>query len=185
MMILQNKLTSIGQTLSHTPSLEVILGIASKALKLHFSLQKEVFQALSNLQTHLQTSLELIRSANVVHYTQELSCPDQKGIYFFERFHWQKSASRVCLLLYYLLSTVNFTAKLGFIQIERIGTIWLYILSRFFTAFDKWRSKEWDKMAISLAKIATILMGFVITSVALQAISLSVDCIDAHYKGIL
>lgn len=139
---------------------------------------------------------------------QELVCPDKKGFYFFRRFSWQKCAGRIFLLLYTILTDIKLATKFGFIQLGKIDriAIWhisslrlaingVYVLYRFFVAYEAMRAKVWWKVAISTGKIIMVILGIIITAqnisfvpflLTVRAISLGIDSIDVAKKtGVL
>lgn len=188
----QQRLKAAGDILSSTSSLEPILRVASKAIKFYIEIGKSqgkvIFLEYTKLQSQLQDSIDILGFVQTFHYIQELFCPDRKGFYIFNRYSWQKCASRIFLLCYSMLTDLKLVAKFGFVQLEKINKIsfWslsplrlaiksTYIFYRFFAVCEGVRTKVWWKVVVSLGKIVMNILGIII---AAQNIS-SIPCLLA------
>lgn len=173
----QYGLNGFAQVVSKTNSLEKLLSIAYKAIRLYSQIKNtaEGTFGLTKLSMQVKSSVEILRVVLLVNLMQELMSPNKEGVYFFRRASWQKCVGRIFLLFYSFLSNIKLAAKLELIQIEKINRIAIgrltifnfltegqYIFYCACTAAEGMRTKSWSRVAASIGKISVAALALVL-----------------------
>lgn len=147
----------------HTDSLERFLRIIDQVVQI---LQRPVF---SKLHHQLRDSIEILGIVQSIHLVQELTIPNDQGLYFLQRVAWQRSAGRISLACYSILRHLRWMDKLGFIALGKIGCASVgnasllrllidssYIFYRLSIAAEGIRIRSKGRVVVSLGKVCVV-----------------------------
>lgn len=166
----QHGLNSFNKVVSRTDSLERLLRIVEKAIRIYSQIQdlygKIVDAGIVKLSLQVKSGIEILGVVLSVNLMQELMCPDKDGLYFIRKASWQKCLGRIFLLFYSLLANIKLAAKFEWISIEKINKIAIghltifkaltgvfYVLYYVSVVGEGVRVKHWFKVATSIGKI--------------------------------
>lgn len=193
-------ITILAALVSHTDSLERLLKITDKVIRLRIQMHRVMetvcFAGFGKLHCQLRDSIEILGVMQSIHLIEQLTCPNEKGSYFFQRMPWKRNAERVFLACYSCLSNTRWLEQLGFIELRKIGhkfvgnlsvlkliTDCSYIFYRIFVIGQAIQTKTWWKVAMSIGKIFVVIMTLATSAwnlhplgtLGLTGLSLSLD----------
>lgn len=185
--VCQQGLTHFSQSTTKTNSLEQILRIFHKTIRF-FSLLLEKGKGLCSVQ--IEHSIEILGVIQGVHLIQEFTCPDNQGLYLFQRASWQRCVGRGFLSGYSLLSNLKLAEKLELIHLPeftriaigrcsflRLATDISYLLYRVSVISEGIRTGRLVQVAISISKIfiviSTLTLGVLNAQATLVVLALT------------
>ena len=192
----------MGRIVSQTETTERLVRIADAAVQLHIgmmhALKTEASAAFSKMHQQFRGTIEILGLAQTGFLLRELTCPDENGAYFFQRYSWQRSASRVFLACYSFFRNLEWMKKLelaelpkmsriiaGNLSLLRLATECSYIFYRAFVFADSVRTGTTWKIAVSVGKIVVTASFLIISAwkvqsivatLGLTALNLVLDC---------
>ncbi len=174
--ICQQRLTQFVQCTSKTHSLEIILRIFHKTIKFFSLLLQKGEAFLNKCSLQILKSIEMLGVIQGIHLIQEFVCPDDTGLYLFQRASLEKCLGRGFLFGYSFLSNLNLAEKLELLQLPkaarmavghcsllRVATDVSYLFYRLFSLIEGIRKKKLAQAAIAISKIFTIISTLILT----------------------
>ena len=200
---LQFGLKVASKVVLNTYSFERLLNVIYKSLKFYSRLG-EVMNKASNssvmhLTQNLRFSCDILLTSQSVSLAEELACPDKKWPLFFSREPWLKCANRIFLAIYSFFSGIQLAAKIGLINLKKIGDFAIRRLSIFklislssyacycsCKVIEGFKKKDWFKAATSSGKIICTIASLAFEALnfqsalgllALSGVSLTIDAL--------
>jgi hypothetical protein len=164
----------------HTDTADRLLRILNGAVKLHIGIMR-------TLKAEAFAGFSIAHSIVLMH---ELTCPNEEGHYFFQRYSWQRSLGRIFLACYSFFRTLQWIKKLEFVNLPRFcriiaGNLSLlklmtdcsYILYRSFVMAESVRTGTRWKVAVSVGKIFVTAAFLVISAWKVQSAAVTLGLI--------
>jgi hypothetical protein len=173
--LFQHALEGFVQSTAKTKSLEQILRIFHKTIRLFSLSQKKA-------AIHLENTIETLGVVQGIHLIQELVCPDRRGLYFLQRESWPRCVGRGFLFGYNLLLNLKLAEKLELLNLPsvtrvaigrcsllRLATSSSYLLYRLTVITEGIRQGRLWQVAISASKICTVACALLLRLSSAQA----------------
>ncbi len=191
--VCQQGLTHFSQSASKTNSLEQILRIFHKTIKIISLLLEKAGALLNKCSIQIEQSVEVLGVVQGVQLIQEFSCPDSQGLYLFQSASWQKCLGRGFLFGYNILSNLKLAEKLelihlpemtriaiGSCSILRLATDVSYLFYRLSALSEGIRTGRLWQAAISVSKVFTTIFSLILRILNVRAtlLVLALTCVS-------